>query len=270
MGRVIAFFLALLLLGSTQAATLVFTTYYHNDHLGSPVAATDERNELLWRAHYRPFGERQENPREIPHGSPGYTGHVQDSTSGLVYMQARYYDPQLGRFLSMDPAGPNDAVPGSFNRYAYGLNNPYRYVDPDGRAPLALLLLAPEIEGALVYGGAAILGTVGGAYLAEEVIQAGVDKDKTGNESAPPVPGAEKQPGKTRGPSEIWTKPGGKDESNKDFDTLNPSDITEIKGGGRTGTLPDGRRVIVRRESSDGRPTLEIQEGRSRIKVRYN
>ncbi|MDH4871671.1 RHS repeat-associated core domain-containing protein [Pseudomonas sp. BN515] len=133
MHRIIAFFLALLLLGSAQAATLVFTTYYHNDHLGSPVAATDERNELLWRAHYRPFGERQENPREIPYGSPGYIGHVQDSTSGLVYMQARYYDPQLGRFLSMDSVGPQETVPGSFNRYAYGLNNPYRYVDPDGR-----------------------------------------------------------------------------------------------------------------------------------------
>jgi RHS repeat-associated protein len=78
-------------------------------------------------------GERQENPRDVPYGSPGYTGHVQDSSSGLVYMQARYYDPVVGRFLSIDPEGPQDGVPGSFNRYAYALNNPYRYVDPDGR-----------------------------------------------------------------------------------------------------------------------------------------
>ena len=81
MGRLITLVLALLLLGSTQAATLVFTTYYHNDHLGSPVAATDERNELLWRAHYRPYGERQENPADTPYGSPGYTGSgAPDST----------------------------------------------------------------------------------------------------------------------------------------------------------------------------------------------
>ena len=139
-GRLITSVLALLLLGSTQAATLVFTTYYHNDHLGSPAAATDERNELLWRAHYRPYGERQENPADTPYGSPGYTGHVQDGSSGLVYMQARYYDPQLGRFLAMDPAGPQEEVPGSFNRYAYGLNNPYRYVDPDGHWAMAVLV----------------------------------------------------------------------------------------------------------------------------------
>lgn len=150
MGRLITLVLALLLLGSTQAATLVFTTYYHNDHLGSPAAATDERNELLWRAHYRPYGERQENPADTPYGSPGYTGHVQDGSSGLVYMQARYYDPQLGRFLAMDPAGPQEEVPGSFNRYAYGLNNPYRYVDPDGQWAIV-------VEGALLAGAAMMI-----------------------------------------------------------------------------------------------------------------
>ncbi|BAN46030.1 RHS repeat-associated core domain-containing protein [Metapseudomonas resinovorans] len=140
MGRVIAFLLGVLLLGPVHAATQVYTTYYHNDHLGSPAAATDERNELLWRAHYRPYGERQESPGDIPFGSPGYTGHVQDSSSGLVYMQARYYDPQLGRFLSMDPMGPQETVPGSFNRYAYALNNPYGYKDPDGQWAMALLV----------------------------------------------------------------------------------------------------------------------------------
>jgi uncharacterized protein RhaS with RHS repeats len=47
-------------------------------------------------------------------------------------MQARYYDPVIGRFYSNDPVGVRDIF--SFNRYAYARNNPYKYIDPDGRA----------------------------------------------------------------------------------------------------------------------------------------
>jgi len=47
-------------------------------------------------------------------------------------MQQRYYDPQAGRFLSTDPV-PADGNGGSFNRYEYAKDNPYRYTDPDGR-----------------------------------------------------------------------------------------------------------------------------------------
>ena len=48
-------------------------------------------------------------------------------------MQARYYDPVIGRFYSNDPLGFRGVH--SFNRYAYGNNNPYKYIDPDGRDP---------------------------------------------------------------------------------------------------------------------------------------
>ncbi|GHB58824.1 hypothetical protein GCM10008107_04860 [Psychrosphaera saromensis] len=49
-------------------------------------------------------------------------------------MQARYYDPVIGRFYSNDPVGYVDRNPvNSFNRYSYASNNPYKYVDPDGR-----------------------------------------------------------------------------------------------------------------------------------------
>ena len=50
-----------------------------------------------------------------------------------MYMQARYYDPATGRFLSSDPVGPSGGDPFSFNRYAYTNNNPVVGVDPDGR-----------------------------------------------------------------------------------------------------------------------------------------
>jgi len=50
-------------------------------------------------------------------------------------MQARYYDPVIGRFYSNDPVGFTASNPMMFNRYAYANNNPYKYVDPDGMAP---------------------------------------------------------------------------------------------------------------------------------------
>jgi len=52
-------------------------------------------------------------------------------------MGARYYDPVVGRFISTDPVGFDEQNVHSFNRYAYANNNPYRYVDPDGRTPQA-------------------------------------------------------------------------------------------------------------------------------------
>ncbi|MBB1508169.1 RHS repeat-associated core domain-containing protein [Pseudoalteromonas sp. SG41-1] len=70
--------------------------------------------------------------------SPGYTGHLEDDDLQLTYMQARYYDPVIGRFYSNDPMGyieqltKGDGVHG-FNRYEYANNNPYKYTDPDGK-----------------------------------------------------------------------------------------------------------------------------------------
>ncbi len=80
-----------------------------------------------------PYGIAQQNLTGS--GTPEsclYTGKERDET-GLDYFGARYYDSSLGRFLSVDPAGPDPMNPMSWNRYAYCLNNPYKYVDPDGR-----------------------------------------------------------------------------------------------------------------------------------------
>ena len=67
--------------------------------------------------------------------TPGYTGHLEDDDLQLTYMQQRYYDPLIGRFYSNDPVGFTASNPMMFNRYAYANNNPYRFVDPDGRKP---------------------------------------------------------------------------------------------------------------------------------------
>ena len=64
----------------------------------------------------------------------GFTGHVEDSATGLTYMQARYYDPLIGRFLSPDPVGFTQGGFPYFNRYAYTYNDPVNAIDPTGMA----------------------------------------------------------------------------------------------------------------------------------------
>ncbi|MDR2473507.1 MAG: RHS repeat-associated core domain-containing protein, partial [Tannerella sp.] len=62
----------------------------------------------------------------------GYTGHEHLTQFGLINMNARLYDPALGRFLSPDPYVQNPFDGQSYNRYAYALNNPLIYTDPSG------------------------------------------------------------------------------------------------------------------------------------------
>lgn len=58
--------------------------------------------------------------------------------TGLTYMQQRYYDPQIGRFLSVDPVTAYSNPVGALDRLWYANNNPYRFTDPDGRWVQAL------------------------------------------------------------------------------------------------------------------------------------
>lgn len=127
---------ALALLAGTTTLAGEQITYFHNDVLGSPIAATDQKGYVMWRATYEPYGERLQSTTDAivaMDNTRWYGSHVQDDETGLLYMQARYQDPQLGRFLSIDPEAVAGDRPATFNRYAYGANNPYRYVDPDGR-----------------------------------------------------------------------------------------------------------------------------------------
>ena len=113
------------------------TTYYHNTMQGTPVAATDESGDIKWSQTYSSYGFHSGNSQDIEENSLvfGTAGHVEDQFEDrlLVYQKARYYDPALGRFLSMDPVGFHASNPQSFNRYAYVNNNPTTFVDPDGR-----------------------------------------------------------------------------------------------------------------------------------------
>ena len=70
----------------------------------------------------------------------GYTGEMQDSASGLVYLRARHYHPVLGRFLQRDSFGGFVKQPQSLNRYSYVYNNPLIYIDPSGHYADQVLL----------------------------------------------------------------------------------------------------------------------------------
>ena len=128
----------------THAATTLdanqYVIFYHSDLLGSPAVVTDHNGNTLWHEHSDPYGRARDRITEtrkvLDHdraGSrKGYTGHLKDEGSNLVYMKARFYDPQIGRFYSNDPIGFSASNPSMFNRYSYANNNPYRYTDPFG------------------------------------------------------------------------------------------------------------------------------------------
>ena len=118
--------------------------YYHHDVRGDPVVVTTEEGNVLWAEAYRAYGSAEDrvssagigfgdNASENHVSRLGYTGHQSDSGSGLTYMQQRHYDPVIGRFMSNDPVGFTASNTMMFNRYAYANNNPYTYIDPDGR-----------------------------------------------------------------------------------------------------------------------------------------
>ncbi|QCW28833.1 RHS repeat-associated core domain-containing protein [Lysobacter enzymogenes] len=128
-------------LGSSLLATVEWnratgtaeTRYYHTDALSSPVAVTNAAGQVVERTDWEPYGAAIGKPS---YDGVGYTGHVTDGRTGLTYMQQRYFDPQIGRFLSVDPV---TAVVGGgrfFNRYTYAFNNPFKFNDPDGRCPV--------------------------------------------------------------------------------------------------------------------------------------
>ena len=136
MQKIKAFFtgLAAVLAMAASLATAGTVTYYHNDLTGSPVVASNALGQVIWRESYRPYGERTVKSAQALDNTVWFTSRRQDPETGLVYMGARYYDPLVGRFVSTDPVLFDEKNLHSFNRYAYGNNNPYRYTDPDGKA----------------------------------------------------------------------------------------------------------------------------------------
>lgn len=122
--------------------------YICRDYLGSITQMTDSNGTLLQEVGYDAWG-RLRNPNTLvaylPNMEPelllgrGYTGHEHLTMFGLVNMNARLYDPAVGRFLSPDPYVQVPDFTQSYNRFSYAMNNPLVYVDADGENPLLVL-----------------------------------------------------------------------------------------------------------------------------------
>lgn len=82
-------------------------------------------------ARYRPYGSYRTTPTQML-TDRDFTGQRENRELGLLYYQARYYLPGVGRFISADTIVPNPANPQSFNRYTYVLGNPLKFIDPSG------------------------------------------------------------------------------------------------------------------------------------------
>ncbi len=128
-----------------DVAGIISTKYMHADHLGSINVITDETGAVLERLSFDAFGKpRNANGTDMANirsvnTSRGYTGHEMDASTGLINMNARLYDPILGRFISADTIVPSPGNMQDFNRYAYVNNNPLMYTDPTGHWSLSNL-----------------------------------------------------------------------------------------------------------------------------------
>jgi RHS repeat-associated protein len=124
----------------------------HTDHLGSIDALTDAQGNVTERVSFDAFGRRRQanwaDGSATTDTTRGYTGHEMDDELALINMNAREYDPIIGRFLT-----PDTLVDGGFsqglNRYSYVKNNPLAFTDPTGH--LSLRRVARWVGTAIVY-----------------------------------------------------------------------------------------------------------------------
>ncbi|GAB3032237.1 hypothetical protein GCM10027285_13710 [Oleiagrimonas citrea] len=122
--------LVIIFISAIPAQASQHTTYFITNAQGTVVAEMDSQGNTTYEAAYRPYGKQQTGDAQM---GPGYTGHVNDPDTGLIYMKARYYDATLGRFLSVDPKYASAGNYYDFNRFSYANNNPVINIDPNGQ-----------------------------------------------------------------------------------------------------------------------------------------
>ncbi|WP_333907530.1 RHS repeat-associated core domain-containing protein, partial [Delftia acidovorans] len=102
--------------------------HYHCDHLGTPMALTDQTGQVTWAAKLDPWGNvlQEYNPQGM-HQAIRLPGQHHDRETGLYYNRHRYYDPVVGSYINQDPIG----LMGGVNVYAYAAS-PMIKIDPLG------------------------------------------------------------------------------------------------------------------------------------------
>ncbi|WNZ63998.1 RHS repeat-associated core domain-containing protein [Myxococcus sp. MxC21-1] len=120
-------------LAVSELASTTTTSYLGTDALGSVTDAMSVGSAVTVARQYDAWGNHR-NGTSPSSGDfkLGFTGHQYDAETGLTYARARYYDSDLGRFISRDSYGGTlDDAP-SLHRYVYVKHNPLRYTDPSG------------------------------------------------------------------------------------------------------------------------------------------
>ncbi len=123
-------------------------SYYKTDEKYSVTDILDATGRVQAAIEYDEYGGI-ENPEVVSIGGNvfAYTGHVYDENTGLYYAKARYYNAEIGRFISKDTYLGNIKDPNTLNPYIYGNQNPYKYTDPSGH--IAISVVAKLGTGAL-------------------------------------------------------------------------------------------------------------------------
>jgi len=121
--------------------------YFHHDHLNIPIQATDKAGNVVWSAYFDAFGKAHITTplatAEIPTISSNLRlpGQYEDEETGLHYNFRRYYDSEIGRYISEDPIG----LEGGFNLFLYANANPLEFTDPTGEWVTIVLRALPFI-----------------------------------------------------------------------------------------------------------------------------
>ena len=105
---------------------------YHKDIQGSTTSLVKEDGSADATYRYTDFGETTINGDNKAENEVCYTGGIYDHSTGLYYLNARYYNPEDGRFVTEDTYRGETAKPETGHLYAYCANNPVNYVDPSG------------------------------------------------------------------------------------------------------------------------------------------
>jgi RHS repeat-associated protein len=122
----------------------LYQYYYHSDHLGSTSLITNLDGEIVQHVEYVPFGEVFIEERNNTWNTPYlFNAKELDEETGLYYYGARYYDSRTSVFLGVDPMW--EKYPG-VSVYAYCLNNPINFIDPDGRDSYLLIWFSGDNE----------------------------------------------------------------------------------------------------------------------------
>jgi RHS repeat-associated protein len=124
----------------------VLIRYQLSNHLNSAILELDDNGKVISYEEYHPYGssayQSVRKSIEVPLKRYRYVGKERDEESGLYYLEARFYIPWLGRWMSCDPAGIKDGL----NRYQYSQCNPIMFYDPSGTQSIFAETSSPSMK----------------------------------------------------------------------------------------------------------------------------